>query len=137
MKLSKEARTMTKIIVIIVLVAGLISLLYYRSKEALPFIWGLLVGGLASLLRLFILEKTVNSFISGSTTKASRAQVSHLARLLIAFVALLIGAIVDGISLWGAVIGIFSYQVGTYVVRFQIATEVKNRSQDEENKKEI
>lgn len=113
MKLSDQARRMIRVILSVNVAAAAVSLIYYRSQEAIPFILGLLVGGGTSLLRALLLERVVNKVISGDKPGSS-VQVSHLGRLLIAFAALLVGAMVEGIHLLGVIVGVFSYQLATY-----------------------
>ena len=113
MKLSDQARRMIRVILSVNVAAAAVSLIHFRSKEAIPFILGLLVGGGTSLLRVLLLERVVNKVISGDKPGSS-VQVSHLGRLLIAFAALLVGAMVEGIHLFGVIVGVFSYQLATY-----------------------
>ena len=106
MKLSDQARRMIRVILSVNVAAAAVSLIHFRSKEAIPFILGLLVGGGTSLLRVLLLERVVNKVISGDKPGSS-VQVSHLGRLLIAFAALLVGAMVEGIHLFGVIVGLF------------------------------
>lgn len=115
MQLSKQAGRMVRVILAVNLMAGLISVMHYRSQEAMPFILGLALGGAASLLRVFLLDRTVNQILSGQKDKSS-AQWGHFIRLGIAFITMLAGALIGGISLLGVVVGIFSYQLATYTL---------------------
>lgn len=128
MKLSRQAKRMFNVILIVSFLAAIISILYYRSKEVIPFLLGLLLGTFTSIVRLILLEMTVNKFIY-EKKKQSLLQLSHLGRLFISFIAMLIGATVEGISLLGVVIGIFSYQLATYTLR---TTLIENKKSSEE-----
>ena len=115
MQFSKQARQMLVVILLVNVLAGLISIAYYRSGQALPFLLGLGIGGGASIIRVILLERTVNGILFKHKNK-SMAHWGHLVRLAIAFVAMLIGALLDRVSLLGTVVGIFSYQLGTYTL---------------------
>ena len=113
---------MVQVIVIVNLVAAAGFLLYYRSMLAIPNLLGLLLGGLASLARVIVLENTVNRIILGKVPSGF-AQLSYMLRFAMALVALMVGAIVEGIGLAGVVVGIFSYQLGTYSLKSTLSEE--------------
>lgn len=104
---------MMRVIIIIALVAVVGALVYYRSQKAVPFLLGLLLGSATSIIRVLLLERLVNDVVSGEKSARS-VQLGHFVRLMLAFAALLVGALVEQISLLGVIVGIFSYQLGTY-----------------------
>lgn len=113
MKLSLQAKRMLQVIAIMNLIAAAALSLYYRSGEVVPHLLGLLLGGLSSAARVIILEKTVNRIVD-KKVGGGLAQLSYLLRFALALLPLLIGAMVEQISLPGVIIGVLSYQLGTY-----------------------
>lgn len=130
MKLSKQASQMIVVVALVNVIACLIYFIYYRTASALPFVLGIILGSITSLFRVFILEITVNNIVYKNKNK-NFAQFSHLGRLFLVFIVLLIGALVDGVSLFGVIIGIFSYQIATYSL---FISENKNNRKDKNNK---
>lgn len=113
MKLSLQAKRMLQVIAIVNLIAAAALSLYYRSGKVVPHLLGLFLGGLSSAARVIILEKTVNRIVD-KKVGGGLAQLSYLLRFALALVPLLIGAMVEQISLLGVIIGVLSYQLGTY-----------------------
>lgn len=117
MKLSEEARGMIQTILVIGVIGMLISLLYYRSIDSLPFLWGALIGTFVSIIKVIMLDRTVDKSLTMEAKQASNyVALQQLVRLGISAIALYIGATVDGISLWGVVVGVLSFQAAIYRV---------------------
>lgn len=135
MNLSSQARRMIQVILIVNIAAAVISIIYYRSMESVPFLLGILIGGGASLARVFFLERTVNKIVSEENTNIS-PMINSLGRQFIAFIALLVGALVDGISLLGVIVGIFSYQIGTFFLHSTLTSDQKNQLDKSKSKTE-
>lgn len=138
MNLSKQAKRMIGVIIIVGLVGALGSIFITEDQNRTPFLYGIIIGSLASLVRVLLLQRTVTKITQSKKAK-STAQISHLIRLAIAFVALLAGALLDSISLLGVVIGIFSYQVAIYTLKSTLTSEQKDQldmSLDENNKED-
>ena len=118
MNLSKLANKMIRTILIVAGIALIISIIYYRSLAFLPFLFGVVLGALSSIVKVILLDRTVNKAVS-MEKKAAQRYVSRqqLVRMLVSAVPLLIGAFVDGVSIWGAVVGVLAYQLGAYSTR--------------------
>ena len=118
MNLSKMANKMIRTILIVAGIALVISIIYYRSLAFLPFLFGVVLGALSSIVKVILLDRTVNKAVS-MEKKAAQRYVSRqqLVRMLVSAVPLLIGAFVDGVSIWGAVVGVLAYQLGAYSTR--------------------
>lgn len=120
MKISDLAKRMILTILIIALICVVVSAIYYRSLEFIPFLLGTLLGTAVSIIKVFLLERTVNKALEMEKKKAGAyVSVHHLLRLLLSGAALLAGALVPQVSLWGVVAGVFAYQIAVYGVRFQ------------------
>lgn len=117
MNFSKEAKGMIQTILMIGGVGILISFLYYRSLVSLPFVWGTLIGSFVSVVKVIMLDRTVDKSLTMAAKQASNyVAVQQLIRLVISAIALYVGATVEGISLWGVVVGILSFQAAIYRV---------------------
>jgi hypothetical protein len=119
MKLSDLAKRMIFTILMIALVCILGSVIYYRSLNFLPFVFGVIVGSALSIIKVFLLERAVNNALTmGKEQAGSYVSLHHLLRLLLTGVVLVIGALVPQLSLWGVVAGIFAFQLAIYNVKF-------------------
>lgn len=116
MKISKIAKNMMQTITVVVLVGMIGAFVYYRSQDALPFVWGALIGGASSFIRVMMLDRTINQVMN--TAEKIQAQknvaVQGILRFVISGIALFIGVYFDQVSLWGVVLGVFAYQIGAY-----------------------
>lgn len=114
--LSKKV-TLTICILAPVLIAA--SAIYYRSLDCLPFIWGVLLGAAVSVAKVFLLKGAINRVVDMEQKAASAyVQLQHLLRLFLTAAVLVLAALVPAISLWGAIAGIMTYQIGIYLIRF-------------------
>lgn len=119
MKLSDLAKRMIITILIIVLACVLGSVLYYRSLDFLPFLFGAILGSLVSIVRVFLLERAVDKAVEMEKKQAGNyVTIQHLLRLLLSGLALVLGATVPQINLWGVVAGILAFQLALYNLKF-------------------
>lgn len=119
MKLSDLAKRMIITILIIVLACVLGSVLYYRSLDFLPFLFGAILGSLVSIVRVFLLERAVDKAVEMEKNQAGNyVTIQHLLRLLLSGLALVLGATVPQINLWGVVAGILAFQIALYNLKF-------------------
>ncbi|XJS11294.1 ATP synthase subunit I [Aerococcaceae bacterium WGS1372] len=117
MNYSEEAKGMIQTILIVGAIGILLSFIYYRSLEFLPFLWGVILGTLVSVVKVIMLDKSVDKALTMSSKRASSyVALQQLLRLAISAIALYLGATMDGISLWGVVLGILSFQAAIYRV---------------------
>lgn len=115
MTLSKIAKKMIYSIGIISVAALVLGFIYYRSMEFVPFLIGIILGSTTSILKVILLERTVNASMKMDKKDAGKyVSLQHLIRLFISGAVLLIGALVDSVNLWGVVVGILSYQLAAY-----------------------
>lgn len=118
MELSDLAKKMTRTILIISVVSILISAVYYRSLEFLPFMYGILLGAAVSISKVILLERAVNRALEMGQKKAGNyVTLQHVMRMLLSGVVLVLGAIVPQISLWGVAVGILAFQLAIYGMR--------------------
>lgn len=123
MKISPLAKRMIITIFIIALASVLISIIYYRSLDFLPFLYGIILGSVVSIAKIFLLEHTVNKAIDLEKHKASSyVTVQYILRLVVTGVVLYLGAVVPQINLLGVVVGILAFQAAVY------GTKLKRKS---------
>lgn len=119
MKLSDLARRMIFTILIIALVCIMLSAIYYRSLEFLPFMIGVLLGSAVSIAKVILLERAVDRALEMEQKEAGNyVSLQHILRILLSGVVLFLGAVVPQISLWGVAAGIIAFQLAIYNVRF-------------------
>lgn len=119
MKLSALAKKMIFTITIIALICILGSLIYYRSFDFLPFMFGVLIGSVVSIAKVFLLEHAVNKALTMERKHAGNyIGLQHILRLILSGAALFLGALIPQISLWGVAAGIIAFQVSIYILKF-------------------
>lgn len=119
MRLSDLAKKMLKAVIVVALASIVISMIYYRSLAFIPFLLGVVLGTAVSIWKIFLLDKAVDNALAMEQHRAgSYAGLQYLLRLALTGAALLIGALIDPINLWGVVFGILSFQLSLYFVKF-------------------
>ena len=119
MKLSNLAKKIVSTILIIAMACVLLSIIYYRSLKFFPFALGVFLGSAVSITKVLLLERAVDKALTMDQVKAGiYVSMQHVLRLLLSGIALLLGAVVEQISLWGVVAGILAFQLAVYYVNF-------------------
>lgn len=134
MKLSAEAKRLTIAILVITLLCIVIAAIYYRSWAFLPFMFGALFGGAASITKVFLLERAVDKALTMEKTRAGNYVIlQHLLRFGITAVTLLLGALVPQMSLWGVVAGILAYKISFYTIKSMSKKQINGEKAKEVN----
>ncbi|MGI6562579.1 MAG: ATP synthase subunit I [Clostridia bacterium] len=119
MKLSDLAKRMIWTILIIGFVFIIGSVIYYRSLDFLPFFFGVSLGSVVSIVKVFLLDNTVNKALSMDKTGAGKyVSLQYFIRFFLTGVVLYIGAVVPDINLWGVAAGVIAFQLATYGIKF-------------------
>lgn len=119
MKLSDLAMRMILTILIIALICILASVVYYRSPDFFPFMYGVFLGSAVSIAKVLLLERAVDKALAMEQTRAGiYVSMQHILRLVLSGVALFLGAVVPQISLWGVVAGILAFQLAVFNIKF-------------------
>ncbi|NLV86097.1 MAG: hypothetical protein GX025_02590 [Clostridiales bacterium] len=127
MKPTQLAKKMILIICVLMLIFMAASAIYYRSLACLPFIYGCLLGGALSSYKVILLDKTVDKALGlEQSTADNYVKLQHLLRFFLSAAVLVAAALVPAISLWGAVAGVFSFQLSLYVLRLTEKFSEKN-----------
>ncbi len=109
------AKKMILWVVVVTFICVLASLVYYRSLAFLPFLFGAILGAGVSILKIFMLERAVTKSLTPEVSNPNAYITGqNLLRFALTAAALLAGALIDQISLWGVVAGVFSFQIAVY-----------------------
>jgi hypothetical protein len=96
--------------------------LFYRAYPAFPFAVGVLLTSLLSALKVIMLERAVvkAAAIGDVATGKSYIRGQYFLRFLLTGFTLAAAAIApDGVvSIWGAVAGVFTFQIAAMAVKF-------------------
>ncbi len=121
MQLADLSKKMIVTICILAPIFMVASVLYYRSLSCLPFVLGVLLGSLASVAKVLLLERAVNRAVN-MEKKAATGYITlqHMLRLFLTGAVLVLAALVPAINLWGAAAGVLTYQVAVYLIKFTV-----------------
>jgi len=125
MKISKMSGKMIQMVGISALVFMLGGAVFYRSLAAFPFALGVLIPAALNMLKIYMLDRTVNKVVDmdDPNTGKNYVRMQYLFRyLLTGLVLLAIGLIHTNtdpplISIWGAVAGVFTMQISVIICR--------------------
>jgi len=104
-----------------VIIAGGLAYHFFvdRNFSILQFALGALLGIAASVVRVIILDKTVQKAVNMEKDKAANyVRLLGFVRLILAGLVLLLAALVPFVNLWGAAAGILSHQIAAYSLKF-------------------
>jgi len=108
--------------VLVLIVAGV---LIYRSLEALYFAFGVILTSSLNVLKIIMLERTVNKVVGMDEPDAGKnyVRLQYLLRYILTGAVLLAAGLISVyvhppfINIWGAVAGIFTLQIAVISVR--------------------
>ena len=133
MNLSKTAKTMILsciAVYFILLILGLIGLnlaayfgifsnWFERIEGNLPYILGLTLGGIHSVIKVIMIEKAMVKIagIDGETHAKNMGQLYYFGRFIITLLVLVIGALpsIPFIGFLGTIVGVFSLRLAAYL----------------------
>lgn len=119
-KLSELAKQTIAAILVIAFTFLLGSLLYYRSLDFIPYMIGLVLGSVVSVVKVMLVERAVEKALGMDPQRVGGyVGGQYLLRMLLTAVVLIIGALVSWISLWGVAAGVIAFQLGIYLVQLR------------------
>ena len=128
MKISVTARRMVIGIIVTSLVFIAAGALYYRSYGVFPFAAGVVLMAALNVLKVAMLERAVNNAVDIEDKKdaGNYLRVQYMLRLLLTGIVLFIAATdkVPFVSLWGAIAGIFTFQIAAFSIKFYPADDI-------------
>ena len=127
MKLSPASKCLIKFICIAALAFMVIGCVVFRSIESLYFAIGVVLTSLLNVLKVFLLERTVQKTLEKEDPTFGRTYVllQYLLRYVLTAVVLLgAGAISlyadpPFINIWGAIAGAFTLQISVMIVKYR------------------
>lgn len=123
MRLSDIAKRMVRVVLVIALLCVIASIIYYRSLEFLPFLFGIILGSVVSIVKIRLIDNTVDKAMEMEKKKASKyLALQNTLRLLLSGIVLVIGALAPQVSIWGVAAGIFAFPLATYTENFRMKT---------------
>ena len=131
MKLSLPAKKMLFVIAIssVTMIVGGIALCLFvpsiPSGEAFPVALGVFLSSALNVLKVLLLERTVQRVMELETAKESKGYVAsqYIVRYVLTGAVLVVAAITPFINLWGAIAGIFTMQIAVFFIRFMKLNE--------------
>jgi len=125
MKLSVPSKKMILVICIsaLILMAGgavlCLAVGSLPSREALPFALGVLLTSALNVLKVYMLERTVQKAVGKADAASGKnfVRFQYLIRYFLTGLVLVAAALIPFINIWGAIIGVFTLQISIVVVR--------------------
>jgi len=126
MKLSSLSKKMIFVIVVTSLVFIVGGVIFFRSFSALPFAFGVISTSALNIVKVIMLERTVQKVVDLKEKNAGRnfARLQYLLRFLLTGLVLFAAAKTPFIDFWGAIIGIFTLQIAAISVKFMKYDEI-------------
>jgi len=105
------------------LVIIVISAIYFRSVEFLPFAYGVLLACALNCVKVLHIEHTVKKAAGAQIGAGAWGGAQYMLRFLLTGIVLFFAATSPHINIWGAVAGIFTMQIAAYGLRFLISRD--------------
>ena len=110
------------------IVGGVMLCLFVPSipaDEAFPVALGVFLSSALNVMKVMLLERTVQKVMDMETAKESKAYVAsqYIIRYVLTGVILVAAALTPFINLWGAIAGIFTMQIAVFFIRFMKINE--------------
>jgi len=119
MKLSGNAKSMLSAIGVSSLLFIAAGAVYYRSAEAFPFAYGVMLTSALNAVKVVLIERSVARVVRESAQSGKAVlQFQYLLRYALTAVVLVLAALAPFISLWGAIAGVFTFQIAAYAMKF-------------------
>ena len=119
MKLSLATKRMIQGICITALVMITGGAVFYRSVEAFPFAFGVVLTSALNAMKLLMLERNIKKTMDMDDPQSGKnyVRIQFLLRYFLTAAVLVVAGLTPFISVWGALFGIFTLQISVIVVR--------------------
>jgi len=125
MKVSKTTKNIMLMVCVVALVIIAGGAVFFQSIEALYFAIGVVLTSSLNVLKIYMLERTVNKTLDMDNPESGKnfVRLNYLVRYFLTGAVLLGAGLVwvyvdpPFINIWGAVIGVFTLQIAVIVVR--------------------
>jgi len=124
-KISKTTKNIMLMICVVALVIIAGGAVFFQSIEALYFAIGVILTSSLNVLKIYMLERTVNRTLDMDNPESGKnfVRLHYLVRYFLTGAVLLGAGLVwiyvdpPFINIWGAVLGVFTLQIAVIVVR--------------------
>ncbi|MCL2162995.1 MAG: ATP synthase subunit I [Oscillospiraceae bacterium] len=119
MKVSTLVKKMSIIICVLALAIICGGAVFYRSLEAVPFAIGVMSTSALNILKAIMIERTTRKAIDLTEENEGKnyVRLQYIIRYLLTGLVLVAAALTPFISLWGAILGIFTLQLSAIIAR--------------------
>jgi hypothetical protein len=118
METPEAAKKMNLVIIISCVVLCLAAVVYYRSAEALPFVFGVIAASALNVVKIWMLARAVKKAVGMDENKIRiYMQIQMLIRYLLTAALLAAAVLVPFISLYGAAAGVLTMQAAAFAAR--------------------
>jgi len=94
------------------------SAAYYRSLDFLPFALGALLGVALNVVKVLMLDKTVNRAVQMEKARAGNyIRIQLFLRYVLTGLVFLAAALIPFINIWGAAIGVCTLQIALFFAK--------------------
>ena len=128
MKISRTVWKMNLVMLVtglVIIIGGIIASFSFPLLQIVPFSLGVMLTTIFNCFKAIWIEYTVNRVLSMNNESASSAFIrgQHFLRFLSTGVVLTAAVFLPFIDVLGAVLGIFTFNVGKYSLAFIVNTE--------------
>lgn len=123
LSLSKDAKRMLVLIAGQALVILVVSAVYFRKGGFSAFAYGVLLACAVNFARVYLLERTVQKALEMQSGGLGFGWGQYMLRFVLTGAVLVLAALSPHINVWGAIIGVLTFQTAVYMLRFFIARD--------------
>jgi len=120
LSLSLDAKRMIAVIAVLSLVMILGGAIYFRSAEALPFAYGVLLVCALNCFKVLMIEHTVQRAARKGDCVGAYTGGQYFARFALTGLVLWLTAVSDLFNLWWAILSLFTFHIAAHMMRYFI-----------------
>lgn len=129
MKINDIAKKMIFVLCILLVIIIVASVIYYRSFAFLPFAAGASIVVALNIIKVIMLDRTVDKALTMTERKDASGymRLQYFLRFILTGAVLVFAAVSpdDYVSLWGAVVGIFTMPIAAYYMKIAYGNDAK------------
>ena len=118
-QLADVSKKMIIVICVLLLIATVAGIAFFRSFEAIPFALGAMLGAALCVYKVISLDRMVVAAQKKDPLDVNKSvHVQYFLRFILTAGVLLIGFFVPFINHWGVVVGLFFLPISAYATNF-------------------
>lgn len=123
-KMSDTCKRLSAVIAVLGLVALIVGLFFAGNK--IYWIVGIVLGTAVSLVKVYMLEKTLNRAVDMDPKNANNyTRANYTMRLVVSVVIVVLACVVEQVNVIGVLIGLLLVQPAAYITNFITANKEK------------